>query len=177
MTSSESTCSRWIKERRQIVNMQEMQYFMRNISKTLQLSDHRCFYLSFKMPTDIKSFQVKVSFRSFPTGPICQLQTLPGIWCAASRCCEIVVWGCGMWWSLANPFTSSGGAAGGHSGALSSGPRPVHTGSSVFPGAFHNRAAKLATRELTWGLFARQRRTVREMMRQEGTKEEIETNN
>lgn len=56
------------------------------------------------------------------------------------------------------------------------GPRrwELYTGGVVFSGAFHNRAAKLATRGLTWGLSDFQTRTGREMMRQDSTQKQKE---
>lgn len=65
-------------------------------------SNCRC---SFNPQIYFKTFPIKKPLWClFPTRAICQPQTLPRIRCAASRCCEIVVWGCSMWWSPANPF-------------------------------------------------------------------------
>lgn len=47
---------------------------------------------------------------------------------SASRCCEIVVWECGMWWWPARPFIHSSWAAAGHTGISSSGAMLVWTG-------------------------------------------------
>lgn len=57
-----------------------------------------------------------------------QPQPLPKIWCAASRCCEIVVWECDMWWWPARPFIHSSWAAAGHTGISSSGAMLVWAG-------------------------------------------------
>jgi hypothetical protein len=73
---------------------------------------------------------------------------LPRSWCAASRCCEIVVLGCSMCRSLLNPFFLW------LLGALSSGPLPCEWWASAKtktlcePDTFHNHTAKLAASQL-----------------------------
>lgn len=78
------------------------------------------------------------------------LQTLPTIWCAASRCCEIVERRCRMWQPSASPFFPVAGPL--FAARRGVCPRDLglmgesepHTSSFVFLNIFHNHTAKLA---------------------------------